>query len=36
MLQEALTQTLVPYWENTGLLKRLTGYSWWIEAVEAL
>jgi transposase len=36
VLQEALTQTLVPYWENPGLLKRLTGYSWWIEAVEAL
>ena len=36
VLQEALTQRLVPYWENPGLLKRLTGYSWWIEAVEAL
>jgi transposase len=36
VLQEALTQTLVPYRENPGLLKRLTGYSWWIEAVEAL
>lgn len=36
LLQEALTQTLVPYWENPTLLKRLTGYSWWVEAVEAL
>ena len=36
LLQEALTQTLVPYWESTALLKRLTGYSWWVEAVEAL
>jgi len=35
LLQEALTQTLEPYWENPGLLKRLTGYSWWVEAVEA-
>ena len=37
LLQEALTQTLVPYWEDPALLKRLTGYSsWWVEAVEAL
>jgi hypothetical protein len=27
LLQEALTQTLVPYWENPALLKCLTGYS---------
>ncbi len=36
LLQEALTQTLLPYWEDRALLKRLTGYSWWVEAVEAL
>ena len=36
VLQEALTRTLVPYWENPTLLKRLIGYSWWVEAVEAL
>ncbi len=36
VLQETLTRTLVPYWENPALLKRLTGYSWWVEAVEAL
>lgn len=36
VLQEALTQTLRPYWEDRALLKRLTGYSWWVEAVEAL
>ncbi len=36
LLQEALTQTLVPYWEDPALLKRLTGYPWWVEAVEAL
>jgi transposase len=36
LLQEALTQTLVPYWENPTLLKRLTSYSWWVEAVAAL
>jgi len=36
LLQEALTQTLEPYWKNPALLKRLTGYSWWMEAVESL
>jgi len=36
LLQEALTGRLVPYWEDPALLKRLTGYSWWVEAVEAL
>jgi transposase len=36
VLQEALTQTLLAYWEEPALLKRLIGYSWWVEAVEAL
>ena len=36
VLHEALTQTLLPYWKNPALLKRLIGYSWWVEAVEAL
>jgi hypothetical protein len=27
---------LAPYWEEPALLKRLTGYSWWVEAVEIL
>ena len=36
LLQEALTQTLTSYWEERALLKRLTGFSWWTEAVEAL
>jgi hypothetical protein len=35
LLQEALTQTLTSYWEERALLKRLTGFSWWTEAVEA-
>jgi hypothetical protein len=34
LLQEALSQTLRPYWEESTLLKRLTGYSWWVKAVE--
>jgi transposase len=36
LMQEALTHTLAPYWEEPALLKRLTGYSWWVEAVETL
>jgi transposase len=36
LMQETLTQTLVSYWEEPALLKRLTGYPWWVEAVEAL
>jgi hypothetical protein len=35
-MQEALTRTLALYWEEPALLKRLTGYPWWVEAVEAL
>jgi transposase len=34
VLQEALTKTLEPYWEDPSLLRRLTGYSWWVEAIE--
>lgn len=36
LLQQALTQKLEPYWKDPALLKRLTGYSWWVEAVESL
>jgi hypothetical protein len=36
LIQEALTRTLSPYWEHPALLKRLTGYPWWVEAVESL
>jgi transposase len=35
LLQQALTQTLTSYWEDRALLKRLTGFTWWLEAVEA-
>ena len=34
LIQDALSQTLRPYWERPSLLKRLTGYSWWVQAVE--
>lgn len=36
LLQEALTRTLKPYWEEPARLQRLTGFSWWVEAIEAL
>ncbi len=36
LLQEALSQTLSPYWEDAARLQRLTGFSWWVEAVNAL
>jgi transposase len=34
LIQEALTETLRPYWERPSLLKRLSGYTWWVTAVE--
>lgn len=34
--EEALTQALEPYWEEPTRLQRLTGFSWWVEAVDAL
>jgi transposase len=36
LLQEALNRTLSPYWEDPARLQRLTGFSWWVEAVDAL
>ena len=36
LLQKALSQTLLPYWEDPARLRRLTGYSWWVEAVNTL
>ena len=36
LLQEALGQVLRPYWEDPSRLQRLTGFSWWVEAVNAL
>lgn len=36
VLQQALTETLEPYWKEPTLLKRLTSYSWWVEAIESL
>jgi hypothetical protein len=36
LMQEALGQALQPYWKDTARLRRLTGFSWWVEAVDAL
>ncbi len=36
LLQEALGQALQPYWKEPARLRRLTGFSWWVEAVNAL
>jgi transposase len=36
LLKEALTKVLGPYWEEPARLQRLTGCSWWVEAIESL
>jgi len=36
LLQEAITEVLEPYWRDPSRLRSLTGYSWWMEAVESL
>jgi transposase len=36
LLQGALTETLEPYWKDHVRLQRLAGFSWWVEAVNAL
>ena len=36
LLQKALSQALRPYWQDPTLLQRLTGFSWWVEGVEAV
>lgn len=36
LLQEALDQALRPYWEDLSGLQRLTGFSWWVKAINTL
>ena len=36
LLQEALGQALRPSWEEPARLQRLTGFSWWVAAVNTL
>lgn len=35
-LEEALTESLEPYWLAPGRLQSLTGFPWWRRAIEAL
>lgn len=35
-LEQALTEALKPYWRDPGLLRSLTGFPWWMQAIEAL
>lgn len=35
-LQQALTEALRPFWDEPDILKRLTGYPWWRQAVALL
>jgi len=36
LLQQALTEALTPYWRAPARLRSLTGFSWWVEAIESL
>jgi transposase len=35
-LQTALTETLESYWRDPGRLRSLTGFPWWVRAIEKL
>lgn len=35
-LQRALTESLEPYWRDPRLLRSLTGFPWWRQAIESL
>ncbi len=35
LLQEAHTKALEPYWQGPDRLRSLTGFSWWVEAIES-
>ena len=36
LVQEALSRALEPYWDEPARLRGLTGFPWWVEAVDAL
>jgi transposase len=36
LLQEALTKALETYWQDPARLRSLTGFFWWVEAIESL
>ena len=33
-IEEALTEALRPYWNEEHLLRRLTGYDWWLNELD--
>jgi transposase len=35
-LEDAITEHLQPYWEQPALVRRLTGYPWWIAALNTM
>jgi transposase len=35
-LEAAITEHLRPYWEQPALVQRLTGYPWWLAAIDTL
>ncbi len=35
-IQQAATQFLARYWRDRGALRRLTGFSWWLDATQEL
>lgn len=35
-LEEALTEALQPYWRDPSRLRSLTGFPWWMQAIEQL
>jgi hypothetical protein len=36
LLQDALMRVLEPYWRDPARLRSLTGFSWWVDAIESL
>jgi hypothetical protein len=36
LVQQALGQALLPYWEDPARLRQLAGFSWWVEAITDL
>lgn len=35
-IEEALEEALRPYWKDERLLRRLTGYDWWLDGLANL
>ena len=35
-LEDAIVEHLRPYWDQPALIRRLTGYPWWLDAVATM